>query len=264
MKSSARKCLATWSASSMLGLAGAFVVPMTVVAGPASSIYSPIVDYREWELELKGGVQDWNDSDGERAAKLALGYGLLPRWGVEVEAEYSQTPGSNAQVEEYELENIFQLTEHGEHWLDAGIFAELEHNRLNNKNTLVLGPMFQKETTRTQTNLNIYWQRLLSSLPQDASDDDGDDDAGSRNELEYQAQWKYNLGARFQPGVQVFGSLGDPAHLHSEELSVGPALFGRVSLGNAKGLRYNAAVLAGLTHGTPDTAFRFQLEYEFF
>ncbi len=258
MKSSAHKWLAIWSLVSVIGLAGAFAVPMTAIAGPASTIYSPIVDYREWELELKGGMQDWNNPDGERAAKLALGYGLLPRWGVEGEVEYAQTPGQTARVEEYEFENIFQLTEHGEHWLDVGIFAELARNRLENKNTLVLGPMFQKETTRTQTNLNIYWNRRLSALSEGTSND------GRRNELEYQAQWKYNLRARFQPGVQVFGSLGDPAHMYSEQLRVGPAFFGRTSLGNAKSLRYNAAILAGLTHGTPDTTFRFQLEYEFF
>lgn len=261
MKSSARKWRAICSASSVIGLAGTFALPMTAVASPASTIYSPIVDYREWELELKGGVQDWNAPGGERAVKLALGYGLMPRWGVEFETEYSQTPGNVARIEEFEFENIFQLTEHGENWLDAGIFAELEHNRLEHKNTLVLGPMLQKETTHTQTNLNIYWKRRLSASPQDAT---GVDEAGSRDELVYQVQWKYNLGTHFQPGVQAFGSLGDPAHLHSEELHVGPAFFGVASLGDAKKLRYNAAILAGQTHGAPDTTFRFQIEYEFF
>lgn len=253
MKSGARKWLAIWAAAGATGLAGMFAVPSMAVAGAASTIYSPIIDYREWELELKGGVQDWNGPDGERAAKLALGYGLMPRWGVEVEVEYSQSPGSTVRIEEYEFENIFQLTEHGEHWLDAGIFAELAHNRLENKNALVLGPMLQRETAHTQTNLNIYWRRRLSALPQEG-----------RNELEYQVQWKYNLRPQLQPGVQVFGSLGDPAHLHSDQLRVGPALFGVASLGNAKKLRYNAAILTGLTRGTPDTTIRFQLEYEFF
>ncbi|MDE2055338.1 MAG: hypothetical protein KGI62_11715 [Xanthomonadaceae bacterium] len=244
------------------GLAGTFALPATAMAGPATTIYSPIIDYREWELELKGGMFDWGHGDnGERAAKLAFGYGLMPRWGVEVEAEYSQSPGHAARVEEYEFENIFQLTEHGEHWMDAGIFAELEHNRLEHSNTLVLGPMFQKETEHTQANLNIYWMRRLSALPAEDMHDGG---PGGRDELEYQVQWKYNLGPRFQPGMQAFGSLGDPAHLHSEQLRLGPAFFGVASLGNAKKLRYDAAILAGLTHGTPDTSIRFQLEYEFF
>lgn len=230
-------------------------------AGPSETIYTPIVDYREWELELKGGWQDWGDPDtGERAAKLAVGYGLTPRWGVEFEAEYSQVPGEVAHVEEYEFENIFQLTEHGEHWLDAGIFAELEHNRLENVNAVKVGPMLQKETANTQTNLNIYFVRQLSALPQAGNKAN----AGSRNGIEYQVQWKYNLDPRFQPGLQAFGSLGDPAHPRSQEFKIGPAFFGLAKLANGKNLRYNAAIMGGMTRGTPDTTIRFQLEYEFY
>jgi hypothetical protein len=232
-------------------------------AGPAETIYSPIVDYREWELEFKGGWQDWgNADDGERAGKFALGYGLARRWGMEFEAEYSQTPGHVGHVEEYELENIFQLTEHGEHWLDAGIFTELAHNRLNNLNAFTIGPMFQTETQRTQSNLNVYFRHRLDALPADGDDEGAAD--GSRNDIAYQLQWKYNLGPRLQPGLQVFGSLGDPAHPRSQELRIGPAFFGVAHLGDGKSLRYDAAVLGGLTHGTPDTTIRFQLEYEFF
>lgn len=244
----------------LLGLAGALAMPAAAVAGPASAIYSPIVDYREWELELKGGMFNWGrGEEGERAAKLAFGYGLAPRWAVEFEAEYSQTPGQAARVEEYEFENIIQLTEHGEHWLDAGIFAELEHNRLENSNTLVLGPMFQTEIYRAQVNLNVYFERRLSALQTEEGEE-----SDAREAIKYQAQWKYNLRAGFQPGVQAFGSLGDPAHLHSEQLSVGPAFFGTLNLGDAKSLRYDFAVLGGLTRGTPDATVRFQLEYEFF
>lgn len=244
----------------LLGLAGALAMPAAAVAGPASAIYSPIVDYREWELELKGGMFNWGrGEEGERAAKLAFGYGLAPRWAVEFEAEYSQTPGQAARVEEYEFENIIQLTEHGEHWLDAGIFAELEHNRLENSNTLVLGPMFQTEIYRAQVNLNVYFERRLSALHTEEGEE-----SDAREAIKYQAQWKYNLRAGFQPGVQAFGSLGDPAHLHSEQLSVGPAFFGTLNLGDAKSLRYDFAVLGGLTRGTPDATVRFQLEYEFF
>ena len=245
----------------LAALCAFILLPMFAKAGPAETIYSPIVDYREWELELKGGWQDWGDADtGERASKLAVGYGVAPRWGVEFEAEYSQTPGNVAHVEEYEFENIFQLTEHGEHWLDAGIFAELSHNRLENVNELKTGPMLQKETAHTQTNLNVYFVRQLSVRPHT----DDVDEVGSRNEVEYQAQWKYNLDPRFQPGMQAFGSLGDPAHLHSDELKLGPAFFGVARLGDAKKIRYNAAIMGGLTRGTPDTTIRFQLEYEFY
>jgi hypothetical protein len=239
-----------------MGLGSLVGVAQRAQAGPASTIYTPIVDYREWELELKAGVQDWGDEDdGERAAKIAFGYGLAPRWAVEVEAEYSQAPGHVGHIEEYEFENIFQLTEHGEHWLDMGIFAELEHNRLENENELKFGPMFQREWGRSQANLNVYFARELS---------EPEEEDAARNEVEYQVQWKYNLHPQFQPGLQAFGSLGDPAHLRSEELKVGPAFFGVVNIANGKKLKYDAALLGGLTRGTPDTTFRMQLEYEFF
>lgn len=237
------------------------LLPMAAQAGPAEVIYSPIVEYREWELELKSGWQDWGNPDlGERAAKLAVGYGVAPRWGVEVEAEYSQVPGEVAHVEEYEFENIFQLTEHGEHWLDAGIFTELSHNRLDHSNALTIGPMLQHETAHTQTNLNVYFARQLSAVPRAGEESD----AGPHNEIQYQAQWKFDLSPRFQPGVQAFGSLGDPTHLHSNELKIGPAFFGAASLSDGKKIRYNAAIMGGLTRGTPDTTVRFQLEYEFY
>lgn len=256
-KQGKRRWVAIWPWIGLIGLVGTFAVPATAIAGPASVIYSPIVEYREWELELKGGMFDWgNGADGERAAKLAVGYGLAPRWGVEVEVEYSQTPGNTGRVEEYEFENIFQLTEHGEHWLDAGIFAEFEHNRIENANTLVLGPMFQKETAHTQTNLNLYWERRLDALPEGTTD--------GRDQLQCQLQWKYDLVPRFQPGLQAFGALDPRDHLHSQSLSIGPAFFGVARLGNGKSLRYDAALLGGLTHHTPDTTLRFRLEYEFF
>lgn len=262
MRQEKRHVRRAWALAAALGVAGGAALPAVAMAGPAATIYSPIVDYREWELELKAGIQDWNQPDGERAAKLAIGYGVMPRWGMEVEAEYSQTPGGAGRVEEYEFENIFQLTEHGEHWLDAGIFAELEHNRLENVNKLVLGPMFQRETQHTQSNLNVYWERRLSARP-DGANHNGDV-REPRNELAYQVQWKYNLHPHFQPGLQAFGSLGDPAHLHSAELKIGPAFFGDANLGNAKGLHYDAAILAGVTRGAPGMTIRFQLEYEFF
>jgi hypothetical protein len=240
-------------------LALAFVIlPGTAIAGPAESIYTPIIDYREWELELKGGVQDFNNADrGELAYKIDFGYGIAPRWATELSVEYPRTPGNAARVEEIEWENVFQLTEHGEHWLDVGIFNEISHNRLEHKNFFAVGPLLQQETGRSQTNLEVLWTRQLSAVQ-------AGEESASRDELSYAGQWKWNAGPRFQPGLQAFGSLGDPAHLRSQEFKIGPAFFGRTSLGNGKALRYNAALLGGLTRNTPNTTLRFQLEYEFF
>lgn len=245
------------SAIPAIGILAVVGLPGLAAAGPAESIYTPIVDYREWEFELKGGVQDFGNRDtGELAYKVDFGYGIAPRWATEISVEYPRTPGNAARVEEVEWENIFQLTEHGEHWIDVGIFNEISHNRLEHKNFFAIGPLLQQETGRSQINLDVLWTRQLSATP--------DGEIGSRNELSYSAQWKWNAGQFIQPGVQAFGTLGDPAHLRSQELKVGPAFFGSAILGDGKKLKYNAALLGGLTPETPNTTLRFQLEYEFF
>ncbi len=226
-------------------------------AGPADSVYSPIVHWREWELELQGGVQDWSHpATGERASKLALAYGLTPWWRTEFVAEYSQVPAAPARLEAFEWENVFQLTQHGRYWMDMGIFAELGHNRLQRSNDFQLGPMFQKEWGRSQVNLNLLAARQLSRIR----------DPGERRptEFKYVAQWKYRVSPALQPGVQVFGSLGKFGHLHSDQLRAGPALMGMASLGDGHKLTYDAAILTGLTRNTPNTTVRFRIEYEFY
>ena len=227
-------------------------------AGPARTVYTPIVSFHEWEFELRGGMQDWAQrDDGEQAMVVSVGYGIAPRWFTEVAAEYSRAPGESARVEELEWENVIQLTEHGRHWMDVGLFAEYAYNRLERTNSVEIGPMLQKEIGRSQFNLNVLLGRRLDTrLP-------GEDPI--RTELSYAMQWRWHgSNDLFQPGVQGFGSLGDTQHVHSEKLNFGPALFGQASLGGGRKFVYNAAVLAGLTQATPGLTVRFQLEYEFF
>jgi hypothetical protein len=88
---------------------------------------------------------------------------------------------------------------------------------------------------------------------------------GGATELEYAWQYRYRLGERFEPGVELYGGLGDWGHMGSfddHELQAGPACYGK--LRTATGAwKYEAAVLLGLNDVTPDATVRFMLEYEF-
>jgi hypothetical protein len=227
-------------------------------AGPALTVYSPIVDYREWELELRGGSQDWAQlADGEQATKLAVGYGLAPRWFTEFSAEYTRTPGRAARVEELEWENIIQLTEHGRYWLDAGILTEYEYNRIEGEHEMKIGPMLQKEVGRSQFNLNVLLGRRIDTR--------APGEAVRHTEVSYAAQWRWRGRNHYlQPGIQAFGGLGHADRLHSEAMRAGPALFGEAALGGGRKFVYNASLLAGVSASAPDLTVRFQLEYEFF
>lgn len=228
--------------------------PVLVRAGPAETVYQPQVSYREWEIEFRGGAQDWAGSPGNRAQQYVtdIGYGIAPRWFTGFAVSYAKAPGSAARVEGYEWENVFQLTEIGEHWMDVGLFAEIAHDRLAKKNDIELGPMLQKEFGHAVVNLNLLFKRGLGR------------DHESGTEFEYAGQWKWRGNALFEPGLQAFGSLGRFGSLHAAESKLGPAFFGRAALGAGRTLKYDAALLLGTVNGSPDRTLRFQLEYEFF
>ncbi|EQD41152.1 hypothetical protein B1B_14663 [mine drainage metagenome] len=229
-------------------------VPALTQAGPASKVYTPQVSYGEWELELRGGAQQWPGQSGDRAQQYVtdIGYGIAPRWFTELAVFYAKMPGNAARIEGYEWENVFQLTEIGEYWMDVGLFAEIAHDRIEKKNYIELGPMLQKE----------FGQR--PGQPQPAVHARPRQRSRARHRIRVRWQWKWRGNALFEPGLQGFGSFGRVGYLHAAENKLGPAFFGRAALGAGRALKYDAALLFGTVNGSPDRTLRFQLEYEFF
>jgi hypothetical protein len=45
--------------------------------------------------------------------------------------------------------------------------------------------------------------------------------------------------------------------------SAGPAVFGKLALGNRQAIRYNGALLFGTSTAAPNRTLRLQVEYEF-
>lgn len=249
-----KSCCWMLAATAALGLC-AFAMPRSALASPTSSVHSPNVDFRTWEFGFKYGVQDWDDAqDGEQAAKLALEYGIAPRWKTELELGFSRVPGQVGRVDEVELENSFQLTERGQHWLDAGLFTELSHHRDDGKTTLEVGPLLQKVVGHNQFNFNVLFERRLDSPAPGES---------NHTEVSYQAQWRWRGNPRVQAGVQLFGKLGDLGSLHSDGLRAGPVLFGVLRRGDGWKWKYDAGVFAGLTDDAPDMTVRVRMQYQF-
>lgn len=220
-------------------------------AGAADKIYLPQVEYREIEFELRGGWEDFNGTqlgDGHQYV-FDIGYGVTPRWFTELAVFYSKSPGGGGQIEEFKSENIFLLTEPGEHWLDVGLLAELVRNRAEGLNEIEFGPLLQKQIGREQFNLNFEFARELVD--------------GAQTQVGYGFQWKHRGNPKFEYGLQAFGDLGATNDIGEEHaLKIGPAIFGSTRLSSGHKLKYDGAVLIGATDEAPDTTVRFQLEYE--
>jgi len=244
-----------WRARSAAGaLAAAFFLQApSAQADPADKVYLPTVEQGEWELELRGGWQKWrnHDDDRERQVIVDVGYGFTSWWKSELTVGVTRLPDTSTSLDEIEWENIFALTEPGQYWLDVGLFAELVHDRGEGRNAVAIGPMLQKEFGSLQTNVNLLFERQLGAHAEPGA------------EINYAWQVKWRGDPRFEPGVQGFGTLGRSNDFaHETEHKIGPAFFSQVVLGARHKIKFDAAVLFGLNHNTPNTTIRFNLEYE--
>lgn len=251
-KAAPQKGRRVFVASALIGSL-AFCCGSVARADPADKVLLPTVVQGELEFELLGGFQRWPNHDGDRERQFIgeIGYGLTSWWKSETGIGTTQFPDQSYHLDEIEWENIFALTEPGEYWADLGLLAELERDYGAGQNVVKIGPLLQKEFGAFQTNLNVFFQRELGAGAEPGA------------EIDYQWQLKWRGEPRFEPGLQGFGTLGRTNDFgHQTENRIGPAFFGQLATGPRHKLKYDAAVLFGLTSNTAHTTVRFQLEYE--
>jgi hypothetical protein len=224
-------------------------------AGPADYVFVPNVVKGEREIDFKMGSKNTTDEPRSSAASLGFGYGATDYWFTEIYAKYKRENGNPNGFDAFEWENKFQLTETGKYPVDVGFITEIERPKDRSEGYEVkFGPLFQTEFGKTQLNANILFQRNYRA------------ETANTMKLQYQWQAKYRLMPQFEFGAQGFGELGnwnkiadraDQSHL------LGPAVFGRYSLGNGHALAYNAAYLVDAGDTKHSNTFRMQVEYEF-
>jgi len=241
--------------------AAASVIGIAVLAAghspPARAdhiVYSPIVEEGEKAIELRGHYDfDENDSlDGGQAYKIEFEWAPFSRWLTELLVKYEREPGENLEATEIASENVFQLTEQGKYWMDFGLLAEYVYSLEDDgEDAIEIGLLGQKDFGRNEVRLNVIFEQELES--------------GADLEMEYRWQYRYRRNERFEPGVEMYGGLGEwgeSGSFSDHEQQLGPAMYGKFRTGTAA-LNYEVAALFGLTDESPDATVRFMLEYEF-
>lgn len=234
------------------------LVSSAVFAGTADYVYMPTVEHGEREIDFKFGTGTPPDSERQTVSSLGYGYGATEYWFTELYLK-REVEGISSDVTIAEWENKFQLLETGKYPIEMGIITEIEAPvSVSGPWEVKVGPLFQTEFGKLQLNANALFERKFAS------------DGGSTQyptEFSYQWQIKYRLHPEFEFGAQGFGGLGEwdnwVGSKQEEGHSVGPAIFGKLVLGNRQAIKYNAAWLTGTGATTPEHTFRMQAEYEF-
>lgn len=245
--------------SRLLG-AVALGLPVAVLAGPADYVYTPLVEYGEREIDFKSGSARLRDEAvRESAASIGFGYGATQRWFTEAYVKYEREAGGSTKYEAFEWENKFQLTEHNRYAVDVGLITEIEipKERAEEGYEIKLGPLFQGDAGPIRWNANLLFERVVRARSEEPH----------ATELGYQLQAKYSVSRAFEIGAQALGEMGKWDHWepsHEQNHRAGPAIFGKVKLGEGReAIRYNAAWLHGVSDGAPRDTVRVQVEYEF-
>lgn len=243
-----------------LAAAVALALPFAAHAGPNDYIQSPNVGYGEREIELKAGTWKLRGDDPVRqsAAALSFGYGATPWWFTEVYVNYEKASPERFRYDAFELENVFQLTEPNQYFVDLGLFTEIEIPREHATEgyELRLGPLLQWDTGDVRWNGNVFFERRFRGHPEEPR----------HTELAYQVQAKVPVRRGLDVGAQAFGEVGPWNHWEpkdEQQHRIGPAVFGKVKLEGRQSIKWNAAYLFPLTDATPKNSLRLQVEYEF-
>ena len=235
----------------LLGISNAF-------AGSADYVYLPTVEFGEKEIDFKFGTAKQPDGTRTTVSSLGFGYGATEYWFTELYLKREREGSEGLTLAEWE--NKFQLTETGKYPIDIGLITEIEAPLNNHREPyeFKFGPLFQTEFGKLQLNGNVLFERKFG--PKD------DDTTHYNTEIGYQWQVKYRWQKAFEFGAQGFGEMGkwnawDAADQQNHRM--GPAIFGKLDVGQKKVIKYNAAFLFGISDAAPDHTARMQMEYEF-
>jgi hypothetical protein len=171
-------------------------------------------------------------------------YGITSRIFIEGYLEFEKPANAGYELEAFEIEAKFQLSEQGEYFADFGLLTELEKVREADEWELKIGPLIQKPLGNWLATLNLLGETKFGS----------DVSASGKWEFLGRAQLKYLSSPRFEPGLEYYGDEGTQA--------LGPAVYGRIDLSGSK-ILWQAGWMLGLDATTADNTIRWQFEWEF-
>lgn len=209
-------------------------------------IYHPYVDQLEWELEWRTS-QEYKapEHQQKRRQKQRLGLGKSVAEFVFVEA-YLIAEGSadeSLNIQAYEVEALWQLTEQGEYDWDYGLLFEIEKARASNAWEYATTLLLERELGRFSTTANLS---LIYEWGEDTNDE-------WETALSLQARYRYS--PRFEPALEWY--------MGEDTSAAGPVIMGREVLAVKQALRWELGSIFGLNNDTADYTLRAAIEYEF-
>jgi|TARA_B100000315_G_scaffold258836_1_gene312386 hypothetical protein len=208
-------------------------------------IYHPYVDALENEIEYRSISQDRIDGQDtpREIHRLAFGRSIGESMFGEVYLIGAKSRSDTFDLEAYEFELKWQLTEQGEFWADWGMLVELEKEIDEDIQEFAVGVFTEKEFGRWSGTTNLFLIREWG------------DDIDNEYETALSLQARYRYSRAFEPALELYA--GDDVK------GIGPTFMGNINLGVRRSLNWEAGVIFGADSESPDQTFRLLVEFEF-
>ncbi|HEY3912055.1 MAG TPA: hypothetical protein VGM07_19520 [Stellaceae bacterium] len=246
------------SVSGWSAIFAALIVAATVPARADFKVQQPDAETGEFAIEPLGdiGHDPLGDHSGELSSTQEFEYGVNGFWRTELELEQQRQagPGQSIHFSQVTSENIFQFTERGEYWADAGFFAEFGKTTLpQTPDETTFGPIFRKEMFGTIDTVNLFMEKDIGHY------------GSGRPAFLYAWETRFAFRTPIEPGFQAYGQPSSFTGYNSgwpQDNRIGPQLFGTITQLGPGSLKWNGGILFGVTRAAPRETLRWQAEYE--
>jgi hypothetical protein len=233
--------------SSLVACCFVLLAPMVLADGSViDKVYHPYVEQLEWELEWRMVYEDENPVTGVQGGqlhRLGLGHAVSEYVFAEVYLIGAVDEQDSLELEAYEAEILWQISDQGEYFVDYGLLFELEKEHNVDIWEYATALLLEKELGRFSATANIG---LIYEWG---------DDLDNEWETAMALQGRYRYSPRLEPALEFYAG--------QDTLGLGPVLMGRERLGVMRALSWEAGVILGLDNDTADYSVRAMLEYEF-
>jgi hypothetical protein len=208
-------------------------------------VYHPYVDSLESEIEHRSIFQDVEQGSNEsrQLHQVSFGRSFGQALFGEVYLVGEKSPAGGFDLEAFEFELKWQLTEQGEYSADWGFLFEYEQEFNQDVHEFTTGLLIEKEFGRWSGTGNLL---LIQEWGRDIDDE-------FETAMALQARYRYTRG--FEPALELYAG--------QDSAGIGPVAMGSAAIGTRKSVHWEAGVIFGLGDNSPDRALRFLLEYEF-
>ena len=206
-------------------------------------VYHPYVELDTYEFEARLiGLLDRETASEVSIYRFGFGKDITERLFLEFYIIGAQESSQRFEVEAYEIEALYQLTEQGEYWADFGLLFEIEREKNTKEWEGNIALLIEKEFGIWSAALNFQNKFLYQ------------DDMAHEWKSNQAFQLRYRSSPSFEPGLEIYSD--------KDSNYIGAVALGQIRLDHSK-LNWEFGFLRGFNHLRDGNVVRALIEYEF-